>query len=144
MADRLSIDKKVNDTIIPLIDESKLFGLDKSNAERTELFLFAMAIGIKLQKRTPLSVSHGFILESSVKSIDGAMSFIFSLLVDELRKTHEEDKIDNKDLAFKLAEEYANTGFLKIHSWIESKKDSETLQYELIEEMDEMFEQLQF
>lgn len=143
MIDRLSIDKNVNDKIIPNIDEKKFMGLDKTNSDRIELFMFAMALGIKNQKRTPLRAKHGFILETSIKGFDGAMSSIYSLLVDELRKEHEEDCIDNKELAFKVAEEYANTGFNIIDAWMNSGKDEETLQYSLIEEMDSKFEEIQ-
>jgi len=139
MTDRLSIDNRVNDKVIPMIDEMKFLGLDKSNSERIELFIFAMALGVKEKKRTPLKSQHGFILEKSIRSMDGAMSNIVSLLVDEVRKSKEEDHIDDKDYAFRVAEEYANTGFSIIESWLTSKKDEETMQYSLIEEMDDKF-----
>ena len=94
MADRLYIDKNISEEVIPKIDDSKLLGLDNSNSERIELFLFAMSLGKKEGRRTPLKVKHGFILETSIKSVDGALSYIFSLLVDELQKINEEDKIE--------------------------------------------------
>lgn len=143
MVDRLSIDKSVNEKIIPKIDESGILGLDKSTSDRIELFMFAMALGIHENKRTPLQTKHGFILETSIKAFEGAMSSIYSLLVDELRKTNEEDHIDDKDRAFKIAEEYANTGFNIINAWMNSAKDDETLQFTLIEQMDLKFENIQ-
>lgn len=142
MADRLYIDKNISEEVIPKIDDSKLLGLDNSNSERIELFLFAMSLGIKEGRRTPLKVKHGFILETSIKSVDGALSYIFSLLVDELRKINEEDKIDDKDYAFKIAEEYANTGFQIIAKWLSSKIDEENLRYSLLEDIDEAFENI--
>ena len=66
-----------------------------------------MALGIKTGKRTPLKAHVSFIREESIKNHGCAMSYIFSVLVDELRKTNEEDKIDNKEKAFEVAEEYA-------------------------------------
>ena len=79
MADRISIDRSINDSVIPLLDEKKLLNLDKSSADRTELFLFAMALGFAKGVRTPLKSTHGFILETAVKSYDGAMSQIYSV-----------------------------------------------------------------
>ena len=69
-------------------------------------------------------------------------SYIFSLLVDELQKINEEDKIDDKDYAFKIAEEYANTGFQIIAKWLSSKIDEENLRYSLLEDIDEAFENI--
>lgn len=142
MADRLSIDKRINDAIIPEIDKTKLLGLDKSNVDRIELFLFAMAIGVKQGLRTPLLASHGFILESSILSNDIAMSEIYSVMVREMRKRNEEEKIGDKDEAFLVAQEYANTGFQVISEWLSNlkKKDSEAIMWDLLEEMDTKYE----
>lgn len=77
------------------------------------------------------------------------MSSLFSVLVNELRSTNEEEKIDNKDLAFKVAEEYANTGFKIIEQWLKDGDGidehiyEETIAMDLIEQMDEMFTEMQ-
>lgn len=142
MADRLSIDKKINDTVIVDIDKSGLLGLDKASIDRTELFLFAMAIGIKENRRTPLIASHGFILDKSVENYDGAMSALYSLQVNEMRFLNEEEKIGNKDEAYFIAQEYANTGFQMISEWIgnQKKKDGESIMWDLIDELDAAYE----
>ena len=142
MADRLYIDKRINETIITKIDETHFLGLNVPDSDRLELFLFAMALGVKQGVRTPLSTKHGFILEPSIKSVDGAMSYLFSLLVDELKKINEEDKIDDKDYAFKVAEEYANTGFRIIDELMNKEMDEESQKYGLLEELDEEFESI--
>lgn len=144
MADRLSIDKRINDAVVPEIDKTKLLGLDKSNVDRIELFLFAMAIGVKQGLRTPLLASHGFILESSILSNDIAMSEIYSVMVNEMRKRNEEEKIGDKDEAFLVAQEYANTGFQVISEWLSNlkKKDSEAIMWDLLEEMDTKYSEL--
>lgn len=144
MADRLSIDKKVNDTIISSIDKTKIMRLDKTSVDRIDLFLFAMAIGVKEGKRTPLTASHGFILESSFSKTVGPMSGIYSLLVQEMRKNNEEEKISDKDEAFLVAQEYANTGFLKIGDWIKDLKngDDDAVLWDLIDELDSKYEEL--
>lgn len=143
MADRLSIDKKINDSVIPVIDKSRLLGLDKSSIDRIELFLFAMSIGVKEGHRTPLTASHGFILESSILSNDGAMSEIYSLLVHEMRRRNEEEKIGDKDEAFNVAQEYANTGFQTISDWLTDikKKDADSIMWDLIDELDSKYAQ---
>lgn len=142
MADRLYIDKRINETLIPKIDETHFLGLNVPDSDRLELFLFAMALGVKQGVRTPLGTKHGFILEPSIKSVDGAMSYLFSLLVDELKKINEEDKIDDKDYAFKVAEEYANTGFRIIDELMNKEMDEESQKYGLLEELDEEFESI--
>ena len=142
MADRISIDRSINDSVVPLLDEKKLLSLDKSSADRTELFLFAMALGVAKGIRTPLKSTHGFILETSVKSYDGAMSQIYSVFINELIGNAEEDKISDKDYAYKIAEEYANTGFKIIGKWLNNKEDPDDLMWSIIAEMDEKYENI--
>lgn len=142
MADRLSIDRKINDTVVPAIDDTRLLGLDKNSVSRTELFLFAIALGIKEGRKTPLSAAHGFILEGSIN--DNDMAILHTLLVEDLRKRNEEEKIGDKDEAFKVAQEYANTGFWRMKKWLDGLTDerAEALLWELLFEMDETFEQI--
>ena len=103
-----------------------------------------MAIGVKEGVRTPLTASHGFILESSFSKNIGPMSGIYSLLVQEMRKKNEEEKISDKDEAFLVAQEYANTGFLKIGFWIKDFKngDDDAILWNLIDELDSKYEEL--
>lgn len=144
MADRiLGIEKKIfTESVIPYIDKTKFLGLDNSNSRRIELFLFALAIGVKENKKTPLTAFHGVIRESSINPND--MAKIYTVLVHELRKTNEEEKIGDKDLAFQVAQEYANTGFLTIQKWLDNldSKDEETVLWDLILELDEKFSQI--
>ena len=139
MADRLHIENKVNDNIIPRIETAKLLGLDKENSERIDLFLFAMALGIKQGYRTPLTSKHGFILATSIQSNDLGMALIESLHVSEARAANEDEKIGNQDEAFAVAEEYANTGFHQISKWLDqyNDKDSDELLWDLINQMNE-------
>lgn len=144
MADRLYIDNKVNDKIIPRLDKSKLLGLDKDNAERIDLFLFAMALGVKTGVRTLLNSKHGFILTTSVKSNDLGMSLIESLWVSEAHAANEDEKIGDLDEAYNAAEEYANTGFIEIGKWLAKydDTDSKNLLWDLISEMNDKAKQL--
>lgn len=142
MADRISIDKQVNESIIPIIDKTKFFNLDISHISRTDLFLFAMSIGISQNKRTPLKALHGFILDSSIVNNADAMSMLHSVLINELRKTNEEEKIGNKDEAYIVAQEYANTGFNIIGDWLSSikTKNEEAILWELIADLDSKYQ----
>ena len=140
MADRLSIDKKVNDTVIQTIEKKRFLRLDKSNIDRIDLFLFALAVGVQKGQRTPLESTHGFVLESAFAKNGGPMSGIYSLNVQEMIKCNEEEKISDKDTAYKIAQEYANTGFREIGKWLQ--EDEETRLYALLAEMDEKYEEL--
>ena len=145
--DRFSIENYVYENVIPVIDSRKFLGLgkgkaDKDSADRSELFFFAMALGIKEGKRTPLATTRGFIQDTAIPGIgdfygvSNAMSLIYSLALSELRKEGREDKIHDLEEARKVAQEYANTGFHKIERWLNDKNlDEETIMYRLIGEM---------
>lgn len=140
MVDRLHIENKVNSEIIPRIDKSLLLGLDTAHSDRIELFLFAVALGLKEGIRTPLTSKHGFILATSVSGNDFAMALMDSLLVSEARAANEDEKIGVRDEAFSVAEEYANTGFAILGKWLDKYegKESEELLWDLINEMNDI------
>lgn len=141
MIDRIYIDKKINEEVIPLIDERDFLGLSlsKSATERTDLFIFALALGINEGKRTPLTTKHGFILDSSIENNDIALSLIYSVLVEEMRNENTEEKISDKDTAYLVAQEYANTGFYVIKNWLDNNKTDEGTLWKLLSEMDEKY-----
>lgn len=150
--DRFYIENYVNDHIVPRIDEKKFLGLGKGKgdgsediASRSELFLFAMAIGINEGVRTPLATAHGFILDTSLPGtgdfygIGNAMSLIFSLALSELRKENKTDQVHDLEVARKIAQEYANTGFHIIEGWLDDKNiDEETIMNKTIAKMNRM------
>lgn len=138
MLDRLSISKKVDKEIIPSIDNNKLLGLDKSASERIDLFLFAMALGIKSDIKKELDQKVGVIRAESMKPFH--MSMIFSVLVDDLRNRNEIEKIGDQDEAFTVAQEYANAGFEEIQNML--GKNEETLMWQIINILDEKYDEL--
>ena len=138
MIDRLSIEKSMKDSIITRIDERKFLGLDNDTVEHIEMFMFAAAVGIHIGVRTPLSSKLGFIQATAVRPEQ--MSAIFSVMVDEMRKTNTEDKINDRDTAFNIIQEYANTGLAEIGKWMNETKDNDKL-WNLITEMDDMYEE---
>lgn len=138
MTDRLSIDKKVKESVVARIDERRFLGLDNESVQHIEMFMFAAAVGIHMEIRTPLNTKLGFIQATAIRSEQ--MSAIFSLMVDEMRKTNTEDKINDLDTAFNIIQEYANTGLIEIGKWMDDTKDNDKL-WELIGELDEMYDE---
>lgn len=138
MADRLSIGEEYKPLIYD-IDKVDLLNL-KSNGERSDLFMIALALGVNKGVRTLSKVKHGFILESAAKGKDSLMSFIYSIAVEELRKEKQENLITDTNIVYGIAEEYANTGFEVIKSMIPdfSKYDEEEYEFTLIEIMDNL------
>lgn len=138
MADRLSIGEEYKPLIYD-IDKVDLLNL-KSNGERSDLFMIALALGVNKGVRTPSKAKHGFILESAAKGKDSLMSFIYSIAIEELRKEKQENLITDTNIVYGIAEEYANTGFEVIKSMIPdfSKYDEEEYEFTLIEIMDNL------
>lgn len=144
MADRLSVDRQyVDDLIKTKIDKVDMLGF-KSNGERMDIYLLVFALGVNARKRKKTKAKEGLVLESAAKGKDLAMSFIYSVAIDELRKTDEENKISDTDLVYGIAEEYANAGFEIIEEMIPdfSKYNEEEFVFKLIEMMDEKVEDI--
>lgn len=138
MIDRLSIEKNAKETIVARIDERRFLGLDNDSVEHIELFMFAAAVGIHMEVKTPLSSKLGFIQATAIRPEQ--MSAIFSVMVDEMRKANTEDKINDRDIAFGIMQEYANTGMTEIGKWMAETKDNDKL-WDLIADMDDMYEE---
>ena len=140
MADRLSIGVQYKD-LIDQLDKIDLLNM-KTSGERSDFFMLAFALGVNKGVRTVSKAKLGFILENSAKGKDSLMSFIYSVVVDELRKTGQENLITDTNVVYGIAEEYANTGFEIIKQMIPdfSKYDEEAFVFELIEIMDDMME----
>ena len=138
MIDRLSIDKKLKDTVIAQIDACKYLGLDNETVQHIEMFMFAAAVGIHKGVRTPLNTKLGFIQATAIRPEQ--MSAIYSVMVDEMRKANTEDMISDQDMAFNIIQEYANTGLIEIGRWMDEQPDNGKL-WDLIGEMDDMYEE---
>lgn len=145
MADRLKIDNKHIEGFIKdkgdALDMLKL----KSDGERTDYFMLALALGVNEGYRTPSQHGVGLILESVVRGKEFAMSFIYSIALQELLKNGREKDINDKDIVYGIAEEYANTGFKVLEEMIpdNTKYDEEAFMYQLIGIMDEKVEMIE-
>lgn len=134
--DRLNVSQNAQE-VIDRIDEKNFFGLGKESISRSELFLFAMALGVDTLP-TKLENVHtgGLILD---KSIDSAtLASVYALLIAELG----EDKLDgitNKQEVYRKAQEYANTGFLNLEDYLQ-KYSPDDLAWTLLSEMEEQYQ----
>lgn len=138
MADRLYIGNQYKN-LIEDFDKVDLLNM-KTNGERADMFMIALALGVNKGERTPSKAKLGFVLENVAKGKDSLMSFIYSVAVDELRKSGQENQITDTNVVYSIAEEYANTGFEVINQVIPdfNKYDEEEFMFALIEMMDEL------
>lgn len=137
MADRLSADKKYVEGLIKKKIDKVDFLQFKSNGERIDIFMLAFSLGVKAGYQTKSQSKIGLVLESAVRGKDLALSFIYSVALQELIKENRESEITDTDVVFGIAEGYANTGFEVLENEVDfNKYEDETLIYSLIEDMD--------
>lgn len=138
--DRLNVSKKAKD-IIDRIDDSDYLCLGNKSSSRSELFLFAMALGCDTLPTPPESIyPGGLILEKAIDS--STLASIYALFLYQ-HKGEDIDAITNKGEVFRLAQEYANTGFENLEDYMNTKKSDEDLAWELLRELDEQYEALE-
>lgn len=136
--DRINISKKARESV-DKIDESKYFCLQDSAISRSELFSFAMAIGVdtvptKLESIYP----GGLVLDKSIDSCTKAL--MYALFIDKLGGG-DLDEITRKDAVYSVAQEYANTGFEVLADYMNRTKDSDLL-WTLLAELDAQYSEI--
>lgn len=142
--DRLNYSTKAKQ-LLEKIEESNYIGLANrggAGVSRSEIFLFAMALGAESNSPTELKNPYpGGLVQD--KSIDGkTKAVIYSQFISRLTDPENElDKIGNKGEVYKLAEQYANTGFQCIEEYLGTKKP-ESLLWDLFLELDEQYNEL--
>lgn len=134
--DRLNISKNAKE-IIDNIDSNNYFALGDKTTSRSELFLFAMALGIDtIPTQLENTYPGGLILEKSIDST--TLSSMYASFINSLQD-EQLDEITNKGKVFKMAQEYANTGFENIDDYMKNKKNQKDLAWELLKEMDNQY-----
>ncbi len=113
---RIYIDSYVQSKIIPQIDDLDFMKLGKSSCDRSDLFLFAVAIGIENGQRKPLKKRVDFIRSETLDYFKRAT--LRSILINQLIHDNEIENLDDDSLAYQYAEEYANTGFYVLNDMI--------------------------
>lgn len=142
--DRLNYSTKAKQ-LLDKVEESNYLGLaNKGGAgvSRSEIFLFAMALGA--ESKSPTEVKNiyagGLVLDKSIDSKTQAV--IYAQFISQLSNPENElDEIAKKGEVYRLAEQYANTGFEYIEEYIDTKKP-ETLAWDLFLELDQQYEAL--
>ena len=126
------------------LDAEGYFGLGQgygraNSISRSQLFAFAMALGFEINEGTPLDKQYqgGFIQDTA---FDGRL---MALICGEWLCSIGEDNLDqmtNKSAIYKLAEQYANTGFNIIAKQMAEQSEEELL-FDMLMELDDMYEQ---
>lgn len=139
--DRLEYSVKANQLIEKLDDENYM-GLGTKSITRSALFLFAMALGVETKSPTELKnkYSGGLVLD---KSIDGkTQASMYANFITSLKDPENElDSVASKADVYKMAEQYANTGFEIIADYVENKKPDD-LVWDLFLELDKQYEDI--
>lgn len=104
----LCIEREISELLLQF-NKIDLFCKKGQPISRQELYMLAMSIGYHRGKRTPLKNSSGLVRAESLTS--DTISIIQSLHIHVLRQNAQEDKIDDINEAYQIANEYANTGF---------------------------------
>ena len=128
--------------LIKKIDEIDYMGLGTKSITRSELFLFAMSLGVESKTKTKIvnAYTGGLVLDKSIDNRTKASmySLFISLLEDP---SNELDKTTDKTEIYKMAEQYANTGFEIIEDYYDNKKDEDLL-WDLFLELDSQYEDI--
>lgn len=141
MPDRLNYSTKAKQ-LLEKIDEANYMGLGLKGITRSELFLFAMSLGVESKTKTEVvnPYTGGLVLDKSIDSKTQASMYsqFISLLKDP---NNELDAIADKGHVYKMAEQYANTGFEIIADYLDKKKP-EDLVWDLFMELDAQYEEI--
>lgn len=136
--DRLNYSTKAKQ-LLEKIDEVNYMGLGLKGITRSELFLFAMSLGVESKTKTEVINPYpgGLILDKSIDSKTQASMYsqFISLLEDP---NNEIDAIADKSQVYKMAEQYANTGFEILADYF-NKKKPEDLVWDLLLELEAQY-----
>lgn len=136
--DRIFVTKHVKKEIIEnKIDTTNFMGLSNQDTTRSDLFLFAMALGVESNAKEKLENKDGLTLSKSLTP--ELKAILFALYIKEVAGKEDLDKIADQASVFEYAEEYANMGFDIIEGYQKNKKDTD-LCWTLLQELDEQYE----
>ncbi len=126
--------------IVAKIDEKhfldlQLGGGKATSTPRIELFLFAMALGLDTVP-TEVKQPDTFVRDEYVKNKHDA--FLYAVFIHDLDDKNDLDCVAQKEQVYKLAQNYANTGFDLIGDMMDNKIES-VVELELIKELDEKY-----
>lgn len=123
---------------IDKIEETHYFDLHNAMTSRTNLFLFAMALGLETVP-TDFTQKESFVRVEYFTVHDEAL--LYSAFINQIEDKDSIDECVENDKVFDLAQKYANTGFTLIDNMIETKPESMAI-LEMIEELDNEYEKI--
>lgn len=124
--------------IIERIDKEKFLGLNNSETSRTDLFLFAMALGLETGIQMPLTNKESLTRSSYLIK---EQALLYSAFINKIEDKNDIEECTNKNKVFEMAEKYANTGFDLIKTMMDTKPE-QTNMLEMIVELDEKYEEI--
>jgi len=132
--DRLNVTKRAKELADEFDTNIDFNAFGKNVMTRSELFLFAMALGYNLKMKTHLEEIYpgGLILESSIDP--KTLALMYCGLIQEVKES-DLDKITDKALVYSTAEMYANTGFSSLEDVLESYRSAYDYCLELSEDL---------
>lgn len=136
--DRIYVTKE-DKKIIENLDETNYLGLRNQDTTRSELFLFAMALGVEANTRVKLVNQDGLTLSKSLSP--EVKAIFFALFIKEVAGKENLDRIADQASVYQYAEEYANVGFNIIEDYQNNTKDTE-LCWTLLQELDEQYKEV--
>lgn len=116
--DRIYTDAKYDE----FLDTSYIFGYETHDIERKDQLIFAIALGYKMGKPTPISgkKKRQLILTKYLDD-DEDMALLYAIAYAETNDINVVSESDDAlNYVYKLAEEYANTGLSFLKSFEES------------------------
>lgn len=136
----VSIDKRINDVVVSRLDECDYLHLGKSGCTRADLMLYAMALGVDSKISVPLKkpLDGGF---ARTESFSPKVSALIEALHFSEVGYDNPDGLRDKNAAYKIAEEYANSGFNFIESDLDNM-DSEEKANLIIADLNARYEKI--
>ena len=124
--------------LIEKIELNGFLNLNNKNTSRTELFIFASALGLEVDIKTKLDNKDSLTRTTYLETKDEAM--LYSSFINNIKDEEDLEKCVSKSAVFSESEEYANTGFNLIKGTMESKNE-ETAIFERIKILDDKYEE---
>lgn len=124
--------------LIDKIDLNDFLGLSNQNTSRTELFMFASALGLEVDMQTNLDSKDSLIRVNYLQTKDEAL--IYSSFINNIQDEENLEECVLKSEVFSQIEKYANTGFNLLQGMMESKNEEFAI-FERIKELDQKYEE---
>lgn len=137
----ITIDTKISNEVVTILDEENYMRLGKSACTRADLLLYAMAIGWDSKLPIPIEqpLSGGF---ARTESFSSKVSMLMDVLHFSDVGFDNPDELRDKNAAYALAEKYANGGFHLIQGDLNDHISSEEKANTIIAELNEKYQKL--